>query len=749
MSDYRLTPDKPIDVSEILKDLKDYRPRRRGWVWRKPVENLHMGSFEYHDCTEPLERSVPLPPAHYFGDIDPQPAPVITTEIASGRFEDDIRRMRMAAYHGADHIMVIRTAGQSHFDGLIEGTPQGMGGVPITRKQVRAQRKALDMIEDEVGRPINYHSYVSGVAGPDIAVMFAEEGVNGVHQDPQYNVIYRNINMIRSFVDACESKKLIAWAGMAQIDGAHNANATAREAWKVMPELMVQHAINAIFSARVGIPKKNICLSTVPPTATPAPCVYMDLPYAVALRDLFHEYRMRAQMNTKYIESSTREATVTHVLNMVISKLTSADIQSTITPDEGRNVPWHIYNIEACDTAKQTLVGLDGLMEMVELKKDGYLRDKARELKERAVLFMEEMLELGGYFNAVEEGFFVDSGIYPERNGDGIARKIDGGIGAGTIFKRDKDYMAPVTAHYGYNNVAQYGEEYVDNPSALIGGCTLECPEKIVYIDELDETDNVNVRMEEVKDFVPGGKKIRPEMEWLADGTVMLTMFFPAPKPIAEAAALECAARMNLTECEVISREIMSPQDGTRIEVKGKVPFAIDVDSLVIPKEPDVLSDDVIRADIERRPMKIVAATVGEDEHSVGLREIIDIKHGGIEKYGMEVHYLGTSCPPEKLVNAAVELNADVIMASTIISHDDIHYKNIAKIDSIAREMGIRDKIIFIAGGTQVTPELARKAGADEGFGRGTHGVHNATFLIKRRWEMEKAEREKNNKDNN
>ncbi len=737
MSDYKLTPDAPINVAEILKDLDKYRPRRRGWTWRKPVPNLHMGPFEYQDATEPLKRSVPLPPAHYFGDIDPQPAPVITTEIASGRFEDDIRRMRMAAHHGADHIMVIRTAGQSHFDGLIEGTPQGMGGVPITRKQVRAQRKALDMIEDEVGRPINYHSYVSGVAGPDIAVMFAEEGVNGVHQDPQYNVIYRNINMIRSFVDACESKKLIAWAGMAQIDGAHNANATAREAWKVMPELMVQHGINAIFSARVGVPKKNICLSTVPPTATPAPCIHMDLPYAVALRDLFHEYRMRAQMNTKYIESSTREATVTHVLNMVISKLTSADIQSTITPDEGRNVPWHIYNIEACDTAKQALIGMDGLMEMVELKKDGYLREKARELKERAVMFMEEMLELGGYFASVEEGFFVDSGIYPERNGDGIARKINGGIGAGTIVKRDKAYMAPVTAHYGYNNVEQYGGDPAD-PAALIGGCTLECPDKIIYIDELDDNDNVNVRMAETKEFTPGGKKIRPEMEWLADGTVMLTMFFPAPKQIAEAAALECAKRMNLTECEVISKEIMHPQDGTRIEVKGKVPFEIDVDSLVIPKEPDVLSDAEIRADIERRPMKIVAATVGEDEHSVGLREIIDIKHGGIEKYGMEVVYLGTSCPPEKLVNAAIETHADAIMASTIISHDDIHYKNIAKIDQLCREMGIRDKIIFIAGGTQVTPELARKAGADEGFGRGSHGVHNATFLVKKRWEMEK-----------
>ena len=90
----------------------------------------------------------------------------------------------MGAWHGADHLMVIRHMGQSHIDGLMEGTPQGIGGVPITRKQLRAQRKAIDMIEDEVGRPINYHSYISGVAGPDVAVLFAEEGVNGAHQDP-------------------------------------------------------------------------------------------------------------------------------------------------------------------------------------------------------------------------------------------------------------------------------------------------------------------------------------------------------------------------------------------------------------------------------------------------------------------------------------------------------------------------------------------------------------------------------------
>jgi D-ornithine 4,5-aminomutase subunit beta len=441
-------------------------------------------------------------------------------------------------------------------------------------------------------------------------------------------------------------------------------------------------------------------------------------------------------MNTKYMEASAREATVTHVLNMLVSKLTRADIQSTITPDEGRNVPWHIYNIEACDTAKQTLIGMDGLMEMIQLKEEGPLREKAREIKERACLFMEEIVETGGYFKAVEEGFFVDSGQYPERNGDGIARKAEGGIGYGYVYERDEDYFAPVTAHFGYNNVAQYGGN-PENPSELIGGCTFEDPDKIVYIDELDEVDNVKVRMAETEKY-RNTNLIKPEMEWMADGTVMMNMFIPANRRVAEVVAVEIAKKLNLQDPEVINREVMQEAEGTRVELKGKVPFDIDLSTLVIPPEPHLLSDDEIREDIEKYPMKIVCGTVGEDEHSVGLREIIDIKHGGIERFGIEVHYLGTSVPVEKLVDAAVELKADAILASTIISHDNIHYKNMKRINDLAIEKGIRDNIIIVAGGTQVIPEEAVKTGVDAGFGRNSHGIDVATFLVERRREMRK-----------
>ncbi|MBW9169616.1 cobalamin-dependent protein [Clostridium estertheticum] len=714
-----------LNVEEILKDLDKYEPKWRGWHWREKNETGKVGEFTYHEISAPLKKSQPLPAARSFGNIDPQSRATITTEIASGRFEDDIRRMRMAAWHGADHLMVIRTMGQSHFDGLLEGSPEGFGGVPITRKEIRATRKAIDLIEEEVGRKINFHSYVSGVAGPDVAVMFAEEGVNGAHQDPQYNVLYRNINMVRSFVDAAVAKGIMAHAGMLQIDGAHNANATAMKGYKVMPELMVQHAINSCFSQLVGMKPENISLSTVPPTSAPAPCMRYDLPYAVALREFFKKYKMRAQMNTKYIESCEREATVGHTLNLLISELTSADIQSTITPDEGRNVPWHYNNIHAINTAKQAFIGMDGLMDMIELKKTGYLPEKAREIQERAVLFFEEILEVGGYFKAVDSGFFIDSGQYPERNDDGIARKILGGDAVGTIVKRESDYFAPVCGHFGYNNVPK---EY-KKPCDAIDECTLCNHSKIIYIDELDDNDNVFKRMEKVKE----DGTIIPEVQWAKDGYVKITLCIPENEQISEAAALEMGKRMNLKNVEIVHKQVLQKAEGTLVEIKGVCDFTpIKRDELVLPKRRKSLSDQQMKDYVKQHPIKVVAATVGEDEHSVGVREVIDIKHGGVEKFGIEAIFLGTSCPIEKLVDAAIESKAQAILCSTIISHNDVHTKNMKKLSDLCIEKGVRDKIILVSGGTQVTDEIAKANGMDVGFGRGSNGTSVASFIIKR-----------------
>ncbi|NTV74481.1 MAG: LuxR family transcriptional regulator, partial [Holophaga sp.] len=446
----------------------------------------------------------------------------------------------------------------------------------------------------------------------------------------------------------------------------------------------------------------------------------------LALRDFFSEFKMRAQQNTRYIEADIEEAVRTHTVDTLISMLTRADIQSTITPDEGRNVPWHYNNIRGVQTVKQTWAALDGIKELLTLNHDGPLGAMVRDLKERAVAFLEEVVEQGGYFAAVEQGFFVDSAKYPERSGDGIARDGKGGVGAGSLIPRDADYFAPVCSHFGHNHVPAG----LDKPCAPIQGCTLCVPEKIVYIDELDPEDSCDRRLEKTLPYRKGGL-IRPEAEWAGDGTVLIQLFVPQNEDIAPVYATEMARKMGLTDPEVINTMVLHPSEGCFVEVKGKVAFDIEKSTLKIPEKEVILPEEVLRAAVKATGLRVVAGTVGEDEHSVGLREILDIKHGGIEKYGVKYTYLGTSVPLGKLVDAAIETGAQAILISTIISHNDVHRAQMRKLAELCREKGIRDSVVLIAGGTQVNRDMAAETGLDATFGRGTKGIHVVNAMVK------------------
>jgi D-ornithine 4,5-aminomutase subunit beta len=454
----------------------------------------------------------------------------------------------------------------------------------------------------------------------------------------------------------------------------------------------------------------------------------------VALRELFAGHRFRAQQNTRYMESDVREATVTHVLDTLVSRLTSADVQSTITPDEGRNIPWHYNNVAGVETARQTLMGLDGLSELVALREEGPLRDEARAITERAVLFLEEILERGGYEAAVEDGMFVDSGYFPERGGDGIRRDPGGGVAGGTVVARDPGYGAPVCSHFGANVYAR-GDA---RPCAAYGGCTLCDPSKIRYLGELDPEDNVERRLEGPLAEREEGL-LRAEVEKHGDGVVCVTLFVPERFDVARAAALELARRMGLQQPEVIHARVMHPAEGSVFEVRGVLDQAVRARDLEIPQHEERLSHAEIEAWMRPRDVHVVAATVGEDEHSVGLQEILDLKHGGIERYGCRTHYLGTSVDPKRLLDAAATHAARVVLISTIVTHHDVHREMMRSLAARAAERGLRDRLLLIAGGTQVSDALARECGMDAGFGRGTTGQDVASFIVRRLRQQEEG----------
>ena len=227
------------------------------------------------------------------------------------------------------------------------------------------------------------------------------------------------------------------------------------------------------------------------------------------------------------------------------------------------------------------------------------------------------------------------------------------------------------------------------------------------------------------------GELIRPEAEWAGDGVVLLQLMIPDDEDHARAAALETARRLGLANPEVVNLGVLHPAEGCFVEVRGTVTTDIRRAELVIPPRVVLLSEDELRAAVRATGLTVVAGTVGEDEHSVGMREILDIKHGGIEKYGVRYHYLGTSVPLGKLVDAALETGAHAILMSTIISHNDVHRTMMRRLAELCQERGVRDRLVLIAGGTQVSPDMAAETGLDATFGRGTKGIHVVDALVK------------------
>ena len=165
---------------------------------------------------------------------------------------------------------------------------------------------------------------------------------------------------------------------------------------------------------------------------------------------------------------------------------------------------------------------------------------------------------------------------------------------------------------------------------------------------------------------------------------------------------------MNLDRGRGHSHGGHAPGRGHAGRDQGAVRFAVAAGELVLPERIDAASgEEEIRAALRQKPFRLVAATVGEDEHSVGMREILDIKHGGLEGFGFKGLYLGTSVPVDKMINAAVEFDADAILISTIISHAEIHRQNMRRLHQLCVEKGVRDRF----------PARGRRAAGHGGVG--------------------------------
>lgn len=233
--------------------------------------------------------------------------------------------------------------------------------------------------------------------------------------------------------------------------------------------------------------------------------------------------------------------------------------------------------------------------------------------------------------------------------------------------------------------------------------------------------------------------KIKPYGDTMNDGMVQMSFTLPIPTgDEANEAAKVLAKKMGLDEPSVVYFKDLGI-GYTYFVVYGKCQHTVDYTAIKVPKmEVDVMDrlecEKYIEENIHRNVV-IVGACTGTDAHTVGIDAIINMKgfhgHFGLERYkGIEAHNLGSQVPNEELVAKAIQLKADAILVSQIVTQKDVHIKNLTELVELMEAEGVRDKMILCCGGPRISHELAQELGYDAGFGPHTYAEHVASFVL-------------------
>ncbi|MGI8578209.1 MAG: lysine 5,6-aminomutase subunit alpha TIM-barrel domain-containing protein, partial [Nocardioidaceae bacterium] len=191
---------------------------------------------------------------------DPKQKPWIYLIVATGDIYEDMPQAQAAAREGADIIAVIRSTGQSLLDYVPEGaTREGFAGTYATQENFRLMRAALDDTSKELGRYVRLTNYASGLCMPEIAALAGLQRLDMMLNDSMYGILFRDINMKRTFVDQHFSRMLNAYSGIIINTGEDNYLTTA-DAIEQAPAVLASQFINEAFAHSAGMPDSQIGL---------------------------------------------------------------------------------------------------------------------------------------------------------------------------------------------------------------------------------------------------------------------------------------------------------------------------------------------------------------------------------------------------------------------------------------------------------------------------------------------------------
>jgi len=358
--------------------------------------------------------------------------PYIYIIVATGNIYEDCIQAQAGARQGADVIAVIRTTGQSLLDYVPYGaTTEGFGGTFATQENFRIMRKALDEVGEELHHYVRLCNYCSGLCMPEIAIMGALEGLDVMLNDALYGILFRDINMQRTLVDQYFSRIINGFAGVIINTGEDNYLTTA-DAVEAAHTVLASDLINEQLALFSGLPEKQMGLGhafEMDPMLKNG--FLLELAQAQMTREIFPDATLKYMPPTKFMTGNIFRGHIQDALFNVVGIWTHQGIQLLGMPTEAIHTPFMSDRFLSIENARYIFNNMHDIGEEVEFKQDGIIRNRAKEVLDKAIALLSQMKEKG-LFNSLEEGIFAD-----------VKRPKNGGKGLAGVAEKGAHYRNP------------------------------------------------------------------------------------------------------------------------------------------------------------------------------------------------------------------------------------------------------------------------------------------------------------------
>ena len=366
------------------------------------------------------------------GRLPQEPPPLLYVIVASGNIYEDRTAAVAAAEAGAQIIAVIRSTAQSLLDFVPYGaTTEGFGGTYATQENFRIMREALDDVSDKLGRYVMLTNYASGLCMPEIATMAALERLDMLLNDSMYGILFRDINMKRTFVDQHFSRLLNARSGIIINTGEDNYLTTA-DAVDQAPAVLASQLINEAFAHAAGMRDEQIGLGDayeIDPDLEDG--FLLQIAQAQLARQVFPNSPLKYMPPTKHMTGDIFKGHLMDAMFNLTSVMTNQTIHLCGMLTEAIHTPFLHDRALAIENARYVMGTARHFGDEIAFKPGGKIEGRAQFVLAEAVALLERVAARG-LMESIEGKVFAD-----------VARSPNGGRGFDGVFEKAADYWNP------------------------------------------------------------------------------------------------------------------------------------------------------------------------------------------------------------------------------------------------------------------------------------------------------------------